>query len=254
MATVVERLRRFPSAVASAVKSAVGAARSRGPQRVVLVLAVVVALLAGLTGWFVVTGDDGGEVETAGPDEPSEEASEEPTTTDATTTTAPTTTQPPTTTTTLSEEEQAELEVIDAYKAGVEVSIEASAEPVDPEHPDLEEHFTGGVLNESRNRLESMVNNGWAVRFPEDSEFDIDEIEFRVTFDEVDGVEEAHLEMCWVTDEETYWIANGEPVPHMHGVRNIDAEVVMREIDGTWKADYAPPYESEEGASECDLD
>lgn len=240
-------------ALVAKAKVVFSTAWARGPQRAFLLLAGVVVLLVGLVGWFVVAGnDDDTATETAGT---GEDAATETTTTVATTTTAPTTTTttlPPTTTTTLSEEEQAEQEVIDAYEAAVEVQQDAFAEPVDPDHPELEEHLVGGALNESRNTLETMVANGWASRFPADPVMDIDiEVD---RFDEVDGAEVAHLSVCVVTNEETYWVENGAAVPHLQGLRTGELEVEMRKVDGVWKAADAPPHEAEEGRTGCALD
>jgi hypothetical protein len=235
-------------ALGSKAKAFVSAARARGPQRAVLLLAGVVALLVGLVGWFVVTRGDAEDVEASG----AAEEADEPAPTTAPPTTVVTTTVPETTTTTLSEEEQAELDVIEAYEAAIEIQMDASSEPVDPEHPELEEHFVGGALNESQNLLERMVHNGWAIRFPDDSVLDIDVRS--VSFDVVDGVEEANLDVCWVTDEEIYWIESGEAVPHMQGLRTIENEVVMRKVDGAWKAADAAPYTPEEGITGCALD
>jgi hypothetical protein len=176
--------------------------RSRGPQKGVLVLGGVVVLLVVLVGWFLFASGDDDEIEavTAPP------GTDVPATTAAPATTSTTVA----TTTTLSPEEQREQEVIAAYEAAVEVAIAAAEHPVDPEHPGLEDHYTGGAFNDRIVNLENMLFNGWAVRLPDETVFD-----FQVTAVRVDGDEdgdEANLDVCWMTDEETYWVDTGEPV------------------------------------------
>lgn len=203
------------------------ATRGAGALRVAAALAIVVLWSAGCAG-----SDDGGSDQVATDD-------------------------PPVTRADLEQQSDAEADpgviaqeeeaAINAYHAAMDARIE-SAGPAQPdlELPALEETHTEPMLGEWRGKLEGLIAQGRAIRYPENSELEVVEVA-DVTFswwvddegsaaadagpDEIG--DKATLEVCVLDDGETFELGTGEVVEG--GLLTLHETAVLRKVDGEWK-------------------
>jgi hypothetical protein len=89
--------------------------------------------------------------------------------------------------------------------------------------------------------------NGWAIRYPENSQYRLDIQSIR--FDEDDGQEIAFIEVCGVDDGERFDMASGEVLEG--GVRTLQLTEAMRKVDGEWKLAERRQNSYQEGVVEC---
>jgi hypothetical protein len=228
----------------------IGLLQSRGPQKAVLLLGGLVVALIVVVGWFVVARGDSSDEGAAGghPRGPVAGPAD-----DRGGYADPATTVPEAPTTTLSPEEEAELEVIEAYEAAIEARDEASAAPdPDPDHPALEETYTGDQLLIVEVEIQVLSLEGLAVRYPEES---VGEVEVRsVAFDEDEGTPVAYLETCEVNDRERFEVASGDVRTVGAGPQTMELTVEMQQVDSVWKVAAIEQHDLQEGVAGCALD
>lgn len=193
---------------------------------IVKVLFIAVALAVGLTALSACGGDD------------DDAADEDPSTTSA----------PETTTTTADAAAAKEAAVREARQAADQAWIDSTAPPTpDPDAPVIAETHVGPMLDQLVETARGLERNGWAIRYPENSQYQFD-IE-SVRFSEDDGQPVAFLEVCTVDDGERIVADTGEVLAG--GLRTIHATEAMREVDGVWKLAERREDEPKEGVAEC---
>lgn len=169
---------------------------------------------------------------------------------------------PPTTTTTVADTTTTtenpwtpeEQEVIDAHEAAMDASLEAAQGPKpNPDHPALEETYTGERLGQEASGLEAMVLNKTAIRFPDDEDPIYETTVHSVAFDKVDGVEVAYLKVCTTTNWEDFAVATGKTLSRS-GLRTIKTKRTFDRVDGAWKVAESEHHGTEEGEVECEFD
>jgi hypothetical protein len=173
----------------------------------VVALAVVSACGSG--------GDDGDDGDAADGDEP--------TTTEA----------PETTSTTADVGAREEAAVREARQAADDAWIDSTAPPVpDPDAPVIAETYVGPMFDQLVSTATAFKANGWAIRYPEDSQYRLDVTSIR--FDEDDeGQPIAFLEVCTVDDGQRIVVDTGDVLSE--GLRTVKATEAMRRVDGVWK-------------------
>jgi hypothetical protein len=194
---------------------------------IVKVLFIAVALVVGLASLGACSGDD----DDAADDEPST-----------------TTTVPESTTTTVDATAAREAAVREARQAADDARIESAAPPeANPDDPKIEETHTGPMLEQWKQTTTGLKVNGWAIRYPEDTQHRVEVTSIR--FDEDDGQEVAFLEVCSVEDSDRIVVATGEVLAG--GVSTVKATEAMRKVDGVWKLAERREDDYQEGVVEC---
>lgn len=199
-------------------------------QRTVIVrmLFIAVALVVGLVGVSACSGDDD---EGADSDEPSA-----------------TTTVPESTTTTVDTEAAEEAAVTEARQAAADAWIDSTAPPTpDPDAPIIAETHVGPMLDQLVETARGLERNGWAIRYPENSQYEVDITSIRLSED--DGQPVAFLEVCTVDDGERIVVDTGEVLAG--GLKTIYATEAMRKVDGVWKLAERREDDYQEGVAEC---
>ena len=138
----------------------------------------------------------------------------------APTTTTTRTQETPTSTSEASDEEAA---VLDAYEAFWDAYLEA-ADPMDPQHPVLQEHATGEQLQQVTGAFLARLSAGEVIR----GEFDLAPVMVELT-DSTATVSDCYLDRSGVFDAET-----GERLDQESGVRHL-VTAELRFEDGSWK-------------------
>jgi hypothetical protein len=193
------------------------------------VLLIAVALVVGLVGLGACGGDDDGGAEG---DEPA----------------ATTTTVADSTTTTVDAEAAEEAAVREARQAADQAWIDSTAPPApDPDAPAIAETHVGPMLEQLVETARGLERNGWAIRYPENSQYEVDISSIR--FSDDDGQPVAFLEVCTVDDGERIVVDTGEVLAG--GVRTIHATEAMRKVDGVWKLAERREDDYQEGVAEC---
>lgn len=203
------------------------AAAARGP---LTILALLVALGAAVS---ACTGDSDDEI--VAPD-----------TTSTTTDTRSTTTTDADTTTSTAELPELQQEIVDRYEGFWTVRLRANQSPVNPDAPTLAEYATGAQLDNVRGETQQRLDDGLALRAPDESVTD-----HRVRVVSVTG-ESAQLQDCFVNDGVVYRVATGEVVDDAIVTRNVTASMVL--VDGVWKLESATVIQEWEGVAGCALD
>ena len=180
-------------------------------------LASVVALAVGACG-----GDDGDE--------------------ESTNRTAPSSTSAPTTT--LDEETQKEEEAKKAFLAYWEAYMEATAEPVDPQLPALQQLMTGDHQRVVTRNLEDRQAHGEAVRHPAGSR-----AAHEIQSAELQRDGSVKITECEVDDSVIYVVATGAVVDDEVVTKLAEADMV--EIDGSWRIAHSEVIQRWRGVVEC---
>jgi hypothetical protein len=198
-------------------------------QRAVIarVLSIAVALVVGFGAVGACSGDDD---EGADDEEPS------------------TTTTPETTTTTVDARAEEEAAVREARQAADEAwkAMTGPPEP-NPDDPAISEHYVGPMFDRLTETIRGLRANGWAIRYPEDSQAHIEITSIR--FGEDDGDDVAYLEVCGIDDGERFDMASGDVLEG--GVRTLQLTEAMRKVDGEWKLAERRQNSYQEGVVEC---
>jgi hypothetical protein len=139
---------------------------------------------------------------------------------ESTATTSGTSRESTTSTTEASEEEGA---VLDAYEAFWDAYLEA-ADPMDPQHPVLQEHATGEQLQQVTGAFLARLSAGEVIR----GEFDLAPAVVELT-DNTATVSDCYLDRSGVFNAET-----GERLDQESGVRHL-VTAELRFEDGSWK-------------------
>lgn len=198
-------------------------------QRAVIakVLFIAVALVVGLG---AVGACSGGDDEGADGEEPT------------------TTTTSETTTTTVDARAEEEAAVREARQAAADAWIGSTAPPApDPEATAIAETHVGPMFEQLVETARGLERNGWAIRYPDDSQYTVDITSVRLSED--DGEPVAFLEVCTVDDGERIVVDTGEVLAG--GLRTIHATEAMRKIDGVWKLAERREDDYQEGVAEC---
>lgn len=194
---------------------------------IVKVLFIAVALVVGLMTVSACGGDDD---DAADADEPS------------------TTAAPESTTSTVDPTAAEEAAVKEARQAAADAWIDSTAPPApDPDAPVIAETHIGPMLDQLVETARGLERNGWAIRYPENSQYEVDIKSIR--FDEDEGEEVAFLEVCTVDDGERVVVDTGEVLAG--GLRTIEATEAMRKVDGVWKLAERREDDYQEGVAEC---
>jgi hypothetical protein len=147
--------------------------------------------------------------------------------------------------TSTSPEEGERQAVIEAYEGSVDARIEASAPPhPDPDSEALAETHTGPMLERSKEVILGLELNGWAIRYPDDSQHRV--AVGSVTFQSDDV---ALLDVCTVDDGERVDVATGEVLES--GVGTIESTAAMRKVDGRWRLAEREEIDRWEGVDGC---
>lgn len=150
------------------------------------------------------------------------------------------------TTTTLSAREQEEQAVIAAHEAASQARADSAANP-DPANPVIPQTHSGLMLDRWRETLTGLQNNGFAIRYPPNSQYRT-EVE-SVTFDEANGQEVAYLQVCSVDDGERYGQTSG--VVLSSGLRTVQLTEAMVKEDGVWKVAELQENHRWDGVAGC---
>lgn len=134
-----------------------------------------------------------------------------------------TTTRAQESTTSTSEASDEEAAVLDAYEAFWDAYLEA-ADPMDPQHPVLQEHATGEQLQQVTGAFLARLSAGEVIR----GEFDLAPVVVELT-DSTATVSDCYLDRSGVFDAET-----GERLDQESGVRHL-VTAELRFEDGSWK-------------------
>lgn len=136
--------------------------------------------------------------------------------------------------------------VTDAYHAARHARVESAAPPTpDPELPALAETHSDPSLSEWQDQLVGMGSQGNALRYPDDSEAEVVDLEMQFSWwvdeetsaggddlgaDEVG--DKATLDVCILDDGEIYDVATG--AVEWGGLYTFEETAVMRKLDGEW--------------------
>jgi hypothetical protein len=84
------------------------------------------------------------------------------------------------------------------------------------------------MLEQTQELLVGLRENGWAIRYPEDSRYrvDVESVEF-------EGADTAILAVCTVDDGERFVVETGDVVAS--GLGTVHWTAAMRRVDGVWK-------------------
>ena len=116
-----------------------------------------------------------------------------------------------------------EAAVLDAYEAFWDAYLEA-ADPMDPQHPVLQEHATGEQLQQVTGAVLARLSAGEVIR----GEFDLAPVVVELT-DSTATVSDCYLDRSGVFDAQT-----GERLDQESGVRHL-VTAELRFEDGIWK-------------------
>lgn len=163
----------------------------------------------------------------------------------AATTEQPPTTEAPATTTTVDPQAQALADAEAAYLAYEEASNVAAADPVDPQHPDLQALITGDQRLHSNSELGGFLADGEAARSAAPSQYSV---EIQAASAQSDG--SVLLHVCRVDDSVVYKVATGEIVNDEVVTKTIDARMVNE--DGAWKVFSTTVVARTPGAASCE--
>jgi hypothetical protein len=159
-----------------------------------------------------------------------------------------TTSERETTTTTLDPEEVERQAVLAASEVAAEARRDSAAPPnPDPDLPALAETHTGAMLDQWVDATTILRLNGFAIRYPENSQYRRD-VE-SVSFDEVDGQSVAYLEVCTVDDGERFSMVTGDIF--VSGVRTGHATEAMLQEGDAWKLAERRENDEWEGVAGC---
>jgi hypothetical protein len=138
-----------------------------------------------------------------------------------------------TTSTTEDVRAQEEAAVREARQAASDAWNESTGPPAaDPENPAIAETHVGPMYDQLIATSEAFMLNGWVIRYPEDSQYEL--VIDSVRFDEDDeGQPVAFLDVCTVDDGERVVVSTGEVLDS--GLQTVKAEEAMRKVDGVWK-------------------
>jgi len=152
------------------------------------------------------------------------------------------------TTTTIDARAAEEAAVKEARQKAEEVWKDSAAAP-DPDSgdPALAESYVGPMLDRLTTTLQAWKANGWASRYPENSQSRLDIQSIR--FDEDKGQPVAFLEMCAVDDSELFDLASGDVIEG--GVHTAQLTEAMRKVDGKWKLAESRRDSYQEGVVGC---
>lgn len=139
---------------------------------------------------------------------------------ESTTTTSGTSPESTTSTAAVSDDEAT---VLDAYEAFWDAYLEA-ADPMDPQHPVLQEHATGEQLQQVTGAFLARLSAGEVIR----GEFDLAPVVVELTGSTA-TVSDCYLDRSGVFDAET-----GERLDQESGVRHL-VTAELRFEDGSWK-------------------
>ncbi|MGH8950786.1 MAG: hypothetical protein ACRDX9_05115 [Acidimicrobiia bacterium] len=154
--------------------------------------------------------------------------------------TAASTTAAPTTSTV---DPSAEVEA--AYLAYWDAYLEAVAEPVNPELPELQALMTGGHRRVVTRNLRNMQANALAVREREDSRY-------RNVFETVEFADEAaKFTACSYDDLVTYDVATGEAVDDSVATKWLEGRMILE--DDRWKVAQLEIVSRETGNDQCSV-
>lgn len=162
----------------------------------------------------------------------------------AATTEQPPTTEAPATTTTVDPQAQALADAEAAYLAYEEASNVAAADPVDPQHPDLQALITGDQRLHSNSELGEFLARGEAVRFADPSQYRVDVLSSAL---QSDG--SILLRVCRADDRVVYDVATDEVVDDDVVTRTIEA--VMVNESGGWKLSRSVSVAHVSGVASC---
>ena len=194
---------------------------------IVKVLFIAVALVVGLATVSACSGDDD---DAAAGDEQA------------------TTTAPESTTTTVDPTAAKEAAVKEARQAADDVWKDATAPPdPNPDDPAIAAHYVGPMFDRLTETIRGLRANGWAIRYPENSQSWLEVQSIR--FGEDDGQEVAFIEVCGVDDGERFDMASGDVLEG--GVRTLQLTEAMRKVDGEWKLAERQPNSYQEGVVGC---
>lgn len=140
----------------------------------------------------------------------------------------------------------AEEEIVTRYQAFWSARFEANQAPPDPDHPGLAEYATGEQLETVIAGTRQNLEEGLALRRPEDS---VRRSDVRVI-----GIkgDEALLQECYVDDGIVYRTASGEVVNDAVATHNVQA--TMLRVDRVWKLASTRLVQRWEGVAGCALD
>ncbi len=203
------------------------AVSARGPVTILALLVVVGAAVPACTG------DGNDEIVT--PDSTSTTSVSLSTTATSTDTTASTADLP-----------ELQREIVGRYEEFWTVRFRANEAPVNPDAPTLAEYATGAQLDNVRGETQQRLDDGLALRAPDESVTD-----HRVRVVSVTG-DSAQLQDCFVNDGVVYRVATGEVVDDAIVTRNVTASMVL--VDGVWKLESATVIQEWEGVAGCALD
>ena len=161
-------------------------------------------------------------------------------------TSSTTATSSATTTATTEDPEAVERQaVIDAYLAAEDAALAASAPPTpNPELPALLSTHTGLILEERQETILGLRANGWAIRLPEASRFNLD-----VESVQFEGDNVAILEVCGLDDGERFVVETGEVIAS--GLVTVELTAAMERVDGVWQLSERREENQWEGQAGC---
>jgi hypothetical protein len=147
-------------------------------------------------------------------------------------------------TTTLDEETRKEEAAKTAYLAYWDAYMEATADPVDPQLPAMQELMTGDHQRVVTRNLEDRQARGEAVRHPAGSQgtHEIQSAELQP-----DG--SVKITECEVDDAVVYVVATGAVIDDEVVTKLATAEMV--EVDGSWRVAHSEVIQRWRGVVEC---
>jgi hypothetical protein len=152
------------------------------------------------------------------------------------------------TTTTTSARAAEEDAVKQAREKADEVWKESAAPPhPNPDNPAIAQSYVGPMLDRITATLQGFKANGYAIRYPDHSQYRLDIKSIR--FDEDKGQEVAFLDICGVDDGERFDMASGDVLEG--GVRTVELTEAMRKVDGEWKLAERRRESYQEGVAGC---
>lgn len=154
------------------------------------------------------------------------------------------TTEPPATTTTVDQQAQALADAEAAYFAYEEAYLAAAADPVDPQHPELQALITDDQRIYLNGKLGSDLAAGEAVRPAEPSQFSSEVLSSTL---QADG--SVLLVVCRVDDRVVYKVATGEVVNDAVATSTVDT--VMVNDSGAWKVSSTTAVARTPGVASC---
>lgn len=136
-----------------------------------------------------------------------------------------------------------EQEIAARYAAYWQARFDANQNPPNPDHPGLREYATGEQLDNVVDETRRNLDDGLALRKPENS---VARSSVRVVT--VTG-DEATLQECVVDDGIVYRFRTGEVVNDTVATHSVEAS--MRRVDGEWKVATTRLLQRWEGVAGC---